>query len=57
MHKNIKDIKKKHRTKRRTKDMDQIHEDMKAENAERIRRQEVDYDLPGAGQHYCLHCA
>ena len=57
MHKNIKDIKKKHRTKRRTKDMDQIHEDMKAENVERLRRQEVDYDLPGAGQHYCLHCA
>ena len=56
MHKNIKDIKKKHRTKRRTKDMDQIHDDMKAENAERLRSQEVDYDLPGAGQHYCLHC-
>ena len=42
MHKNIKDIKKKHRTKRRTKDMDQLHEDMKAENAERLRSQEVD---------------
>ena len=39
MRKNIKDIKKKHRTKRRTKDMGQIHEDM---NAERLRSQEVD---------------
>lgn len=57
IHKNVKDIKKKYRTKRRTKDLDQIHEDLKPENAERLREQEVDLDLPGGGQHYCLHCA
>ena len=57
MHKNIKDIKKKYRTKRRTKDIDQIHEDLRPENAERLRSQAVDHDLPGLGQHYCLTCA
>ncbi len=57
MHKNVKDIKKKYRTKRRTKDIDQIHDDLKPESAERLRNQEADLDLPGAGQHYCLQCA
>ncbi len=57
MHKNVKDIKKKYRTKRRTKDIDQIHDDLKPENVERLRNQETDLDLPGAGQHYCLQCA
>jgi len=57
MHKNIKDIKKKYRTKRRTKDLDQIHEDLRPENADRLRNQDIDHDLPGSGQHYCLTCA
>ena len=33
MHKNIKDIKKKYRTRRRTKDLDQIHDDLKSPDA------------------------
>ena len=56
MHKNIKDQKKKYRTKRRTKDIDQIHEDLKPENASKLQSQN-DPDLPGAGQFYCLQCS
>ncbi|XP_065912604.1 zinc finger protein 593-like isoform X2 [Dysidea avara] len=55
MHKNIKDIKRKFRTRRRTKDIDQIHEDMKPANAEKLLQD--DPDLPGSGQHYCISCA
>ncbi|KAK6170154.1 hypothetical protein SNE40_018619 [Patella caerulea] len=47
---------KKGKTKRRTKDLDQIHEDMKPGNAEQMLNQDVNYDKPGAAQHYCLHC-
>ena len=54
MHKNIRDTKRKFRTKRRTKDMDQIHDDLK--EPEKLTSQPIDYDLPGAGQHYCVEC-
>ena len=30
---------------------------MFSENAEKLLNQSVDLDLPGAAQHYCLHCA
>lgn len=56
MHKNIKDIKKKYRTKRRTKDLDQVHVDMKEENAKELLDKR-DPDLPGGGAFYCLNCA
>ncbi|KAM9321338.1 zinc finger protein 593 [Gastrophryne carolinensis] len=58
-HKNDKkkNIAKQWKTKRRVKDLDQIHEDMLPENAGRLLKQEIDYDLPGNAQHYCLHCA
>lgn len=55
IHKNIRDTKRKYRTKRRTKDMDQIHDDLK--EASRLTQQPIDYDLPGAGQYYCVECA
>lgn len=45
------------RTKRRTKDLDEIEEDLKEENAKQLVNQEVDLDRPGAGQYYCIHCA
>uniref|UniRef100_UPI00398F7047 zinc finger protein 593 n=1 Tax=Pristiophorus japonicus TaxID=55135 RepID=UPI00398F7047 len=45
------------KTKRRTKDLDQIHEDMKPENADRLLHQEIDSDATGSAQFYCLHCA
>ncbi|PIK35814.1 hypothetical protein BSL78_27361, partial [Apostichopus japonicus] len=50
-------IRKKYKTKRRTKYMDEIHDDMKPENAEKMLHQDVDLDKPGSAQHYCLHCA
>ncbi|KAJ3113488.1 Bud site selection protein 20 [Phlyctochytrium bullatum] len=39
----------------RTKDLDQIHEDLK--QPEKVKPTELDPDLPGLGQHYCMHCA
>lgn len=57
MHVNDKSQKKKYRTKRRTKDLDQIQNDMMPPNAKKLTHQPVDPDLPGEGQHYCLHCA
>ena len=45
------------KTKHKTKDLDEIQSDMKEENAEKLLNQEVDHDLPGSAQNYCLHCA
>ncbi|XP_048469033.1 zinc finger protein 593 isoform X2 [Rhincodon typus] len=52
-----KSVSKQWKTKRRTKDLDQIHEDMKPENADKLLHQEIDYDAIGNAQFYCLHCA
>ena len=53
------DVKRTSRTRRRTKDLDQIQEDMS--NPGRIHELKlthpVDAELPGLGQHYCLECA
>ena len=56
IHKNIKDQKKKYRTKRRTKDIDEIHDDLKPENAAKLLAVR-DHDLPGGGEFYCLQCS
>jgi len=37
-------------------DLDQLFDDMKPEAAERLLNQEVDHELPGMGQHYCVPC-
>ncbi|KAF3428965.1 hypothetical protein E2986_01286 [Frieseomelitta varia] len=50
-------LKKRWRTKRRTKDLDEINEDLNDKNVEKLLNQEVDLDRPGAGQYYCIHCA
>ncbi|KAI4470880.1 zinc finger protein [Holotrichia oblita] len=50
-------LKKKWRTKRRTKDLDQIDEDIKPENIESLVNQQEDFDKPGNAQFYCVHCA
>uniref|UniRef100_A0A1I7SXH2 Zinc finger protein 593 homolog n=1 Tax=Caenorhabditis tropicalis TaxID=1561998 RepID=A0A1I7SXH2_9PELO len=42
--------------KRPGKDLDQIHDDLKPEKAAKLLQQEVDYDLPGNGQFYCIEC-
>ncbi|XP_028169037.1 zinc finger protein 593 homolog [Ostrinia nubilalis] len=50
-------LKKRWRLRNRKKDLDQIDVDIKEENAEKLLNQDVDLDLPGSAQHYCLHCA
>ena len=56
-HKSISHLHKKYKTKRKTKDHDQIHEDLKKENFKNLLIQPVDYDLTGNAQSYCVHCA
>ncbi|KAF4669182.1 hypothetical protein FOL47_002663 [Perkinsus chesapeaki] len=43
------------KAKRHTRDIDQIHDDLKA--PEKFSNMPVDEDLPGRGQHYCVACA
>lgn len=50
-------LKKRWRVRNRKKDLDQIDDDLKEGNADKLLNQNVDLDLPGAAQHYCLHCA
>ena len=49
-------IRKSHMTKRRTKDLDQIQEDLQPSKKEILQAQ-FDQDLPGMGQHYCVSCS
>ncbi|KAJ1804560.1 hypothetical protein LPJ75_005554 [Coemansia sp. RSA 2598] len=57
MHCNNKELHRKYKTKRRTKDLDQIQLDLLPENQSRLLNQPEDEDLPGLGQHYCVECA
>ena len=51
-------LKKGWRTKRRTKDLDEIDNDLKPDNAEKlVSKAPLDLDKPGLGQFYCIHCA
>lgn len=50
-------ISKRWKTKRRRRDLDQIDEDIKPQNVEKLLNQEVDFDRPGNAEFYCLHCA
>ena len=45
------------KTKRKTKDLDEIQATMAADTARQLLNQPIDYDVPGAGQHFCLYCA
>lgn len=56
MHKCNNDISRKYRLRRRTKDMDQIENDLIPENCERLLREVVDEDLPGGGHFLCVEC-
>lgn len=41
-----------------TRDVDQIvFEDMLPEKTHKLLNQEINEDLPGLGQHYCICCA
>lgn len=45
------------KTKHKTKDMDEILNDLKPENLIKITNQPIDEDLPGLGQIYCVMCS
>jgi hypothetical protein len=38
-------------------DLDQIYDDLKPENSEKLEKRPADLDLPGLGQFYCILCA
>merc|ERR1712241_129166 len=44
--------------KRKTRDLDEVESDMLApEKKSRLLNQELDLDVTGGAQHYCLHCS
>lgn len=48
--------------KNRTRDLDRIQDDVKALAEGKLTKDQLDYvagaiDLPGSGEHHCLHCA
>ncbi|KAI7850688.1 hypothetical protein BDC45DRAFT_517551 [Circinella umbellata] len=57
VHKGIRDTYRKNRTRNYTRDLDQIHDDVKPENVEKFKNQPLDPDKPGLGQNYCVECA
>lgn len=49
---------KRYKTKRRTKDLDLIYDDLSSkEKISALLNQPLDETKPGLGQHYCIHCA
>ncbi len=49
---------KRYKTKRRTRDLDLIHEDLSSPNKiQKLKHQPFDEDKAGMGQYYCIHCA
>jgi bud site selection protein 20 len=45
------------RTRNKTKDLDQIIEDLEPQNLVKLQHQQPDEDLPGLGQFYCVFCS
>lgn len=56
-HKGIKDISKKCRLRKRTKDLDQIQTDMLPQNIDRLLKDSLDEELPGGGEFLCVECS
>lgn len=52
-----KQFQKTRKTKHRTKDIDEIVNDLKPENITKLTKQKLDENLPGLGQYYCVFCA
>lgn len=49
---------KRYKTKRRTKDLDLIYEELTSQNQiDSLLNQPIDETKPGLGQYYCIHCA
>lgn len=49
---------KRYKTKRRTRDLDLIFNDLSTpESIQKLKQQEEDENLPGLGQYYCIQCA
>lgn len=49
---------KRYKTKRRTRDLDLILNDLSSpESIQKLKQQPEDENLPGLGQYYCIHCA
>jgi len=46
-----------YKTKRRKRDIDQIVDDLEPTERLKLENQPFDFDLPGGGQFYCIHCA
>lgn len=57
VHNNDSKMRRKLRLKRRTKDLDQIDDDLKPGVVENLLSRPVDFDKPGMAQFYCVHCA
>ena len=56
IHCGIKDFSKKCRTRRRTRDLDQIQEDLLRQKKNPSATLPVDLELPGLGQYPCVEC-
>lgn len=58
VHRKNREVHRAARTRVRTRDLDQVHEDLKPENLSKIQAQsaEFDPDLPGGGQFPCIPC-
>eukprot|EP01132_Coremiostelium_polycephalum_P006193 gene6193-7713_t len=56
-HTKNKQYKKARSTKNRSKDIDQVYEDVQPGNIEKRSKFELDPDLPGMGQFYCVYCS
>ena len=52
-----KQIGKSRKTKRYQRDIDQIVNDLQPQNIIKFDKLEIDEDLPGLGQFYCIFCA
>lgn len=49
---------KRYKTKRRTRDLDLIHQDLATpESIRKLKNQPLDETKPGLGQYYCIECA
>lgn len=56
VHKIDKSIRKGTKTKRRTRDLDQIVADLYPVRAKQLLNPKVNVQLPGLGQNLCIHC-